>query len=368
MMRWLAAILFLSITPSVAGAAETINIDTSKLERLGVRFESVNVVDEQYSRVMPGKVSLPVSQQHMISAPLSGRILRINVASGDEVASDTVITELESPELLDLQRALLSAAGKYRLDKEAYTRDKTLFEEGIIAQRRLLESHYGYQQSRAALHESRQLLQIAGMSEKDISELEKLSKLTNRLEIRAGVTGYILQQEISIGDYVETGKPLFQVGQTNPLWVLVDVPEEQAGSYSVGASVVINGCEDIDGKLIAIARSVDSVSQTIQLRVEVTFNEESVPCLKPGQFVQARFKTRQELPVFEIPVAATVHHNGQTLVFVKVANVVEAKVVELLSRHGSKVRVQGALNNQSLVAVEGTAALKAALLGMGGGE
>ncbi len=365
-MRWITAFLILFVGTS--GAAETINIEATKLERLGVRFAPVNTVDEQYSRVMPGKVSLPVSQQHMISAPLNGRIVRINVASGDEVAADTVIAEMESPQLLDLQRALLSAVGKHRLDKAAYTRDKTLFEEGIIAQRRLLEAQYAYQQTSASLHESRQLLQIAGLSEKDISQLEKKSELSNRLELRAGVAGYILEQEVSIGDYVETGAPLFQVGQTNPLWVLVDVPEEQAGNYPVGAAVVIDGCEATEGKLIAAARSVDLISQTIKLRVEVSFNTDTTPCLKPGQFVQARFKIGQDKAVFEIPVAATVHHDGKTLVFVQSDAVIETRVVDILSRHGRNVRVQGDLTSKDLIAVEGTAALKAAMLGMGGSE
>lgn len=365
-MRWFTAFLMLYVGAS--GAAETINIEDSKLDRLGVRFATVNTVEEQYSRVMPGKVSLPVSQQHMISAPLSGRIVRINVASGDEVEGDTVIAEMESPELLDLQRALLSTVGKHRLDKDAYTRDKTLFEEGIIAQRRLLEARYALQQTSARLHESRQLLQIAGMSEKDINQLEKKSELSNRLEIRAGVAGYILEQEVSIGDYVETGAPLFQVGQTNPLWVLVDVPEEQAGNYPAGAAVVIDGCEGTEGKLIATGRSVDSISQTIQLRVEVSFATETIPCLKPGQFVQARFKTSQDRAVFEIPVAATVHHDGQTLVFVKSDSAIETRLVKVLSRHGSNVRVQGELTKDAMIAVAGTAALKAAMLGMGGSE
>lgn len=365
-MRWL--IVLLALYFGVSAAADTLIIEKSKLEGLGVRFASAKSVAEQYSRVLPGKVVLPVSQQHMISAPLSGRIMRINVANGDEVASDSVITVLESPELLDLQRALLSAVGKYRLDGEAYKRDKTLFEEGIIAQRRLLETRYAFQQSAAMLHESRQLLQIAGMSEKDIEQLESKSDLTNRLEIRAGVPGFILEQEISIGDYVDTGAPLFQVGQTNPLWVLVDIPEEQAGNYPVGASVLVTGCEHTEGKLVAIAKSVDSVSQTIQLRVEFHFNKNSVACLKPGQFVQARIKLEQSRSIFEIPLAATVHHDGKTVIFVQGESAIEARTVEVLSRHGSMVRVQGALDQQTLIAVEGSAALKAAWMGMGGGD
>jgi cobalt-zinc-cadmium efflux system membrane fusion protein len=351
-----------------AHAADTITIEDLQLERLGVRFSSANSVDEQYSRILPGKVRLPVDQQYMISAPLSGRITHINVASGDEVDSDKVIAIMESPELLDLQRAFLSAAGKYRLDRESYTRDKTLFDEGIIAQRRLLEARYTYQQTSAKLHESRQLLQIAGMSEKDIEQLESKSELTNRLEIKAGVSGYVLEQEISIGNYVETGEPLFQVGQTNPLWVLVDVPEEQADNFQLGAGVVIVGCGETEGRLIASGKSVDPVSQTIQLRVEVSFNAGTTPCLKPGQFVQARIKSSQSRSIYEIPATATVHHDGQTLIFVRGNKSIEARVVEVLSRHGSLLRVQGELDDKTQIAVEGTAALKAALLGMGGGE
>lgn len=365
-MRWLTVVLML--VTGASAAADSLNIDDSKLELLGVRFAPAKSVAEQYSRVLPGKVGLPVSQQHMISAPLSGRIMQINVSSGDAVASDLVITVLESSELLDLQRALLNAAGKHQLDSEAYKRDKTLFDEGIIAQRRLLEARYTFLQSTASLHESRQLLQIAGMSEQDIGQLETKQKLTNRLSIRAGVAGYILEQDIGVGDYVETGAPLFLVGQINPLWVLVDVPEELASHFSIGAPVTATGCGDTEGKLIAVGKSVDPISQTIQLRVEFSFKADTTPCLKPGQFVQARIKISQSEAIFEVPLAAAVHHNGETFLFVKGDSAIEPTVIEVLSRHGSMIRVGGKIDENTQIAVSGGAALKAAWLGMGGSE
>lgn len=365
-MRWLTVVFVLVV--GAPAAADSLTIDDSKLEQLGVLFAPAKSVAEQYSRVLPGKVGLPVGQQHMISAPLSGRIMQINIASGDSVASDSVITVMESPELLDLQRALLNAAGKHQLDSEAYKRDKTLFDEGIIAQRRLLEARYAFQQSSASLHESRQLLQIAGMSKQDVEQLESKQELTNRLSIRAGVAGYILEQDIGVGDYVETGAPLFLVGQINPLWVLVDVPEELASHFSIGAPVTATGCEDTEGKLIAVAKSVDPISQTIQLRVEFNFNAGTTPCLKPGQFVQARIKISQSEEIYEIPLNAAVHHNGQTFVFVKGDSAIEPTVIEVLSRHGSMIRVSGKINEHTQIAVSGGAALKAAWLGMGGNE
>jgi len=365
-MRWYTVLLLLIVAAPAVAETETIDIEASNLDRLGVKFSPAKAVNEQYSRVLPGRVRLPVAQQHMISAPLSGRIIGINVTSGDKVASDTVIAVMESPELLDLQRGFLSAIGKYRLDKEAYTRDKTLFDEGIIAQRRLLEARYTYQQAGARLNETRQLLQIAGMSEEDIAQIESKSKMTNRLEIRAGFSGYVLEQTISIGDYLETGEALFQVGQTNPLWVLVDVAEEQAGRFPVGSSVVIDGCQDTTGKLISVSQSVDPVSQTVQLRVEVHFKADTTPCLKPGQFVQSRIEISQTQPTFEIPATAAINHNGRTYVFVRNKNTVEVRPVTVLSRHEGLLRVQGELDEQLLIAIKGSVALKAAWLGMGG--
>lgn len=349
-----------------AGAQQLV-IDDAQLDRLGVRFVSPESTGESISSVFPGQMRLPVGQQHVIGVPLAGRVIRIGVSIGDQVEKSDVLAELESPELLDRQRSYLSAASEYKLREADYERDQALFKEGIIAQRRLLEARNAFEQARASLREQQQTLQIIGMDEKAIQLLAESGELGNRINIVSPVSGYVLSQEISLGDHVDTGSTLMRIGQPNPLWLVMDVPAELAGALQLGSRVDTAACEGASGQVMSIGQSVDPVSQTVQVRAEFMLNPTTAACLRPGQFVQARIAIAQA-DLYSVPRSAVVYHQSRALVFVRTTDGVDAMDVEVISRDERSLQLRAQFTNDVKVAVSGMAALKAAWLGMGGGD
>ncbi|WP_336987358.1 efflux RND transporter periplasmic adaptor subunit [Altererythrobacter aquiaggeris] len=65
-----------------------------------------------------------------------------------------------------------------------------------------------------------------------------------RLTVRAPITGEILAVNIRPGEYVATqggsGVPFIQMGQTRPLYIRVDIDENEAGRVDLGAAAIVS--------------------------------------------------------------------------------------------------------------------------------
>lgn len=82
---------------------------------------------------------MPPSQEQVVSAPLAGLVDRVLVGENDVVKSGQPLLRLISPELGELQLKLLEAASKSRLSQKTLQRERSLFTEGIIPERRVQE-------------------------------------------------------------------------------------------------------------------------------------------------------------------------------------------------------------------------------------
>lgn len=69
----------------------------------------------------------------------------------------------------------LKSVNDLQLARADYARDKKLYKEGVIADRRWLQTKTNYHVFVSHLNETRQLLQISGVTDADIKALEKPS-------------------------------------------------------------------------------------------------------------------------------------------------------------------------------------------------
>ena len=103
---------------------------------------------------------------------------KINASVGDEVEKNQILASIKSAELLALQQHHLSSINDLQLAKADFVRDQQLHKEGVIADRRWLQTKTSYNVFMAHFNETRQLLEIAGISEKDIKALVAFSLIT----------------------------------------------------------------------------------------------------------------------------------------------------------------------------------------------
>jgi len=120
-----AMLVLLSLAGSGSHAAENIiQISQQNFENLGVKLGKPETVSQFPVLSAPANVVIPPAQEYMVSAAQAGVIHKLNVAIGDKVVKGQVLAQLNSPDLLTLQKEYLKADNTLQLVSAIYQRDK----------------------------------------------------------------------------------------------------------------------------------------------------------------------------------------------------------------------------------------------------
>ena len=359
-MRSLVAASMLMISLNLA-AAEVVLFTTTQRAALGIEVEPVTVIDAGMSARLPAQVTVPNAQLQVIAAPLDGLIETLLAGEGEQLTTGQPLASLQSPRLLDLQGEYLETYTRYDLARSAYSRDQQLYKEGIIAERRMLETKANYQELAASLARVRHLLELAGMDEATLAKLRTGRKLSSSMIIRAPFDGVLLKQMVNVGERVAASDPLYQLGNLKPLWLEIHVPLAQAVLLQTGQSVHVSDL-GLAGRIVAIGHQVHGVDQGVLIRAEIN---EGAERLRPGQFVQVQLETGDSGSL-RVPRSAVLRSEAKSYVFVEQPEGFLPVEVQVLHEEPVHLIIQADLAADSQIAVAGVAALKAAWLG--GGE
>ena len=364
-------ISLVSASLNIANAGEVVRITPAQIKALAITTSPIQANANANSQRLPGEIVVPVDQARIISSPQSGLIDQMLVATGQRVKQGQALAHLSSPDLVALQRDHLQALSQQRLSQNSLNRDTELYKDGIIAERRYLTSESNHAEVNALLAERRQALKLSGMSSQTIKNLEASGSYTNGITLTAPIDGIVLEQMVTTGQRVDSAMPIYRIAKLSPLWLEIHAPTQALSNIQLGMKVSIRNAE-ASGKVIAIVPNVNKVDQTAMVRVAIINGTAS---LAPGQLVEAEIAQpiTKKLNSFSVPKSAIVQINdvknaNQTLIFVQTKDGYEARAIKILNNEGAQTFITGDFAGTELIVTSGTAALKAKMQGIGGGE
>ncbi|MDP3777127.1 efflux RND transporter periplasmic adaptor subunit [Methylotenera sp.] len=342
--------------------AADVLMSLAQQKSLGVVVAPVGKNNLLSSRRFPAEIVIPVGQERIVSAPQSGLLDQMHVAAGQTVKKGQVIAHLISPDLLGLQRDYLQALTQKRLATKALARDTELLQDGIIAQRRYLETESAHDEASANLAQRKQALKLAGMSDGAISKLRPSAGMMSGLSLVAPISGQVLEQMVTTGQRVDMAIPIYRIAQMSPLWLEIHAPLEGLPFVKEGMQVQVPKLQ-ASGHLIAVIRSVNKADQTLHLRAEITKGAEK---LSPGQFVEAEINLGGQSQYFSVPKSALARQGSSALVFAQTQAGFKPIKVTIISEQGDDAVVDAPFVGTEKIAVSGIAAIKGTWLGLGG--
>ena len=364
-------ISLVSASLNIANAGEVVRITSAQIKALAITTTPIQANANANSKRLPGEIVVPVNQARIISSPQSGLIDQMLVATGQRVKQGQALAHLSSPDLVALQRDHLQALSQQRLSQNSLNRDTELYKDGIIAERRYLTSESNHAEVNALLAERRQALKLSGMSTQTIKNLEASGSYTNGITLTAPIDGIVLEQMVTAGQRVDSAMPIYRIAKLSPLWLEIHAPTQALSNIQLGMKVSIRNAE-ASGKVIAIVPNVNKVDQTAMVRVAIINGTAS---LAPGQLVEAEIAQpiTKKLNSFSVPKSAIVQINdvknaNQTLIFVQTKDGYEARAIKILNNEGAQTFITGNFAGTEQIVTSGTAALKAKMQGIGGGE
>ncbi|MEO6696857.1 MAG: efflux RND transporter periplasmic adaptor subunit [Gammaproteobacteria bacterium] len=351
--------------PAALYAAEDIALTAQQAQALGIVSAPLRKQDTAVGVGLPAQVVIPNNQMHIVSAPTDGFVQTMLAAVNEEVKRGQALARLQSPALIEAQRAFLQAATRAELQRENLRRDEELLKEGIIAQSRYSATKNGYTEAAAELAEREQLLSLYGMSVPAIKQLRDKRTLTSAVEIVSPIAGVVLEQLAVAGQRTETSAPLYKVASLSPLWLEVAVPLSRVAQINEGGKITVP-VHQATGKVLSVGRNVDSVNQTVMVRAEVT---EGAERLRPGQQIEVLIAAPSSATEqWVVPNQALVRQENQAYVFVQTPGGFRVQAVTVVSAAAETSTIQAPLRGNEHIAVRGMVALKGAWQGLGGGE
>ncbi|MCK9622280.1 MAG: efflux RND transporter periplasmic adaptor subunit [Methylobacter sp.] len=361
-----AMLLLLSVIGLGGYAAENvIQISQENLDALGVKLGKLEPVTQFPVLSAPAKVVIPPAQEYIVSTSQGGVIEKLNAAVGDKVAKGQVLAQLNSPDLLTLQREYLKADSALQLASAIYQRDKKLLQEGVIADRRWQETSSEYHSAVSEADEHRQLLEIAGMTVGEVENFRKTHRLTRQLNIRAPIAGVVMERLVVVGTHIDIMEPLFRIANLDELWLEIAIPQERVGDIKIGDRVLIDN-SDVSAKITLLGQSVNPENQSILARA--ILQKHNLESLRAGQRLNTRIIQSSDKAAFKIPNTAIAQNEGKAFIFVRTQQGFAVTPVTVVGKQDNDSVISGEFAGNEDIAVQGAVALKANWLGLGSDE
>ncbi|MBK5938749.1 efflux transporter periplasmic adaptor subunit [Halochromatium roseum] len=356
-----ATLLILSATSAKsAAAADLIPLTPAEQDRFGIQLASPQPAETTLTRRYPARVAVPNPQLRVVAARKAGVVETLLVAEGERVTAGQMLALLQSPDLVSAQSDYLESLTRLALAESEVARDRMLQREGVIAERRLLESQARRDELATMVEQRRQVLALAGMSAADLDTLARSRTLTTSLPVRAPIAGVVLEQMVSTGESLTAATPLYRIADLKPLWIEVHVPVDQVAGLAPDGQALLPTL-GIEGRIITIGRLVHSQDQGVLVRAEVADGAEQ---LRPGQFIEVQLAASSAAGGrWRVPAVAVVRQAGEAMLFVAREGGFEPVPVRLVAEEEGETVVTGPLQASDQVVVKGVVELKAAWLG-----
>jgi len=358
-----ASSLLLSLSLNLS-AAETIRLTPEQIKQLGVQIASLKPSANIPLLTAPAKVVVPPTQEQVVSAPQAGLVTQLGFAVGDTVNAGQLVAQLNSPEILTLQQQYLHSENQRQLAASNYRRDKNLFAEGVIAQKRWQETSSQYASLESDSKSFRQMLKISGLSEAQIQNLAKTGNFNSQLNLYSPITGVVLEKMASAGERLNSLSPLYRIAKLSTLWLEIAIAHEKIAQIQVGDEVAILNTP-ITAKIALLGKSVNPVNQSVLVRAVIN---QTNPAVRVGQTVTVQLIRANTQTAFTVPSTAVAQNGGKSYLFVRSQEGFTILPISVIAKQGTDLLFTGALKGTEQVASKGAVALKALWLGLGGGE
>lgn len=326
-----------------------------------------------------------VRDRYVVSAPLSGRLARIELDPGDEVEEGKVLARimpLESPLLDERTRStsearvaqaeaaraqtsaqIARADASLTFAKSEARRQKQLFEQGVGTQQQLDQSRMAERTAKAERDSARFAQRVAeGELKMARAALGRLGKKDGgqQLEVPAPMQGSVLKVMRESEGVVQPGTPLLELGDASALEIVVDVLTSDAVKIRPGAKVQIDrwGGSAVEGRVRRIEPSAFTrlsalgvEEQRVNVVIDLEAPREKWQSLGDGYRVEAHITVWEEQAAVTVPVSAVFRHDGGWAVYRVDEGVAHLQMVKVGQRNDRVVQVVEGVQPQQRVVV-----------------
>jgi HlyD family secretion protein len=374
---WVVVAVFAGLIVWTALKPTIIEVDLADVVRGPLR---VTVDDEGETRL---------KRRFVVSAPVSGRVLRIESRPGDSVTAGQTLAVIEpaAPAPLDVRtrtaaearaQAAASAAERAQADVQRVTVELTQADADAARARTLLDTGSGtreaVEQADARVRGLREAIKSAQAAVRaaEFEQAEAKAALISGTDaasgravtVRAPIAGLVLRRIQESEAVVPVGAPLLEIGNLDDLEIVTDLLSTDAVRVKSGAAVLIErwgGEGTLMGKVQRIEpagfmkiSALGVEEQRVNVVIDFVDPRERRPSLGDAFRVEVRIVVWEKPDVLLVPTSSLFRTGGDWSAFVAQGNVVVKRTVKIGERNEQSAEVlEGLSAGDKVVAYPG---------------
>ena len=309
--------------------------------KAGVDVEPVSRAPIVESVSATGEIRYDETRIARLAARANGTVWRVDKQVGDDVREGELLALIDSADVGMAKAELQQALAEWRFSTATVRRLQPAATSGGVARAKILDAEIATRTAWIRAQRAHQSLvnlglplplaqardfseqQLAnavrflGIPEHVASDLNVATTTSNLLPVVASQSGTIVERSIVAGEVVDTTQVLFTVADTSQMWLLLNVPLEDAGYIRNGQSVQFlpdGHRESVIGNINWKSTSADQKTRTVSVRATLPNTDGH---LLNETFGQGEVVLREESDAIVIPNEALQWDGSCHVVFVR---------------------------------------------------
>ena len=299
--------------PDVSGVP-TVDLTDSQAGAIKTELVSDRLFPQEKQAV--GNIDFNEDQSVQVFPPYQGLILKLFAKVGDDVNQGQTLFTIQSPDLIQAESTLISAAGVLDLASRALSRARQLYGVQGIAQKDLEQAVSDQQTAEGNLRAARDAVRVFGKSDDEIDQIVKSRHIDPALVVPAPLAGRITARNAAVGDLVQPGTAPapYSMANLSTIWMLAFVPESDSALYRLGqevkVSVLAHPDKLFEGKITTIGTTVDANTHRMMIRAAI---DDSKHELRPNMFATFVITTGDPVRGLAVPAESVVREPDGTM-------------------------------------------------------
>ncbi len=320
---------------------------------VGIVVSTVHAVDGSDTLDLPARVEADPEHLVHLYAPLSGRLLRMNLVPGQEVRKGEMVGLLQSGDVAQARSDFEKAHIEVVRADAALTRGKLLAAHEVLPASQLEELQATDDAAHSEQERARQRIHELGFSETGTSDTTALT---------APISGTVLDIGTAAGELqrsVETANGIATIANLDEIWVAGDVFEQDLHLVHRGEPVTVTFAAypglRVPANVSNIGDALDPATHAVKVRVVLANPDHR---FKPDMFATLHL-TRPASPRILLPLGAVLHEGNGTVVYVPAGNgKFVTQGVTTGNTVGDRIEITAGLHDGQQVVTQGAAFLR----------
>jgi cobalt-zinc-cadmium efflux system membrane fusion protein len=257
-----------------------------------------------------GVISVAPRNLATVCLPLGGFIKNTNLLPGNFVNAGQTLAVIENQDFVDIQQNYLEAKNKLVYAEAEFKRHSDLYKDDVYSEKNLQQVTMEYNNLQTEVKSLEQKLILIGVNPSNL----KVDNISSTINLVSPIKGFLKTVNVNIGKYVSPTDVLFEIVNSDKLFLELTLFEKDADKVVSGQKVkfyINNETEEHEAIVTQTGRSV-SDDKTFSVYAAVT---SSCKNLMPGMYVNALIE-ESEIKVTALPSEAVVTFDDKDYVFI----------------------------------------------------